>query len=916
MSRPARPRAGVVMLTLPFIASPRSEPVSERRLKPPRGVASALPRHELLEKIRTGLDGQLVILQAPPGFGKTELMLSALRLANEGDQFVWMTLDARDADPRRFLRDLARALEGGALGVLASETPDVETLMRAALGAMRTDQGRVVIFLDDIDAASGPEFNACFAQLLRYAPEDVSIVAAARRRPAFPLARLRMRGLLTEIQARDLAFTSRDCEALLREDASADEAGGLESQVSGWPALARLAAELSREARGAKDRREALAGSHPLFREYVIEEFLPELPPSLRVALGACAVLDEFPLALAVELAGIEFKPELALEIADFAPVIEFVPERAGWVRLNPVLLRVLRDRLLAEPPSALSALHLRASGWFAERGILDKAVHHAALGGDFVLAAEWIGKAGGVNIYLRLGYTVLERLLADLPSAIVDRSPALKLCRAVALSKQGEVQAARAVVDELKRAGARGDDPELRNPVFVTDLAHIDALIDCYEDRGLDEAGVAGLEREVRDDASQDRWRRGWNYNHLCIAYQRQGHLLLARRAGLRALASYRQLKSSYAQVFILAHLGAVLIRGGRVAAASKILRAARRLVAEKHGHDENLAAIVDIASAMAAYLQGEVAEAETSLTSAMPVVSRGEGWVDPFENGFVTLALARLRLQGFEAGLAVLDQAEELAVERDLPRLGLAIAVARVELLARSGLLESALDQMRLLPPLSSDPDRFAMNLEGWPTWRERQDALLTGARLQMLLGKPETAFEMLSYLVAEARERGAGLDVLAGEVRLTEALWAMDRREDALSSLQRSIALARPQDVAQPFLDAGPNYSKVVRAITRRFGMGVFSPDSATFIVRINGLGDRRPAETTAKPDRKVLSEREREVLSCVAADLSNKEIARKLNLSEVTVKFHLKNLFQKLGVGRRNLACAVATAAGLI
>jgi LuxR family maltose regulon positive regulatory protein len=506
--------------------------------------------------------------------------------------------------------------------------------------------------------------------------------------------------------------------------------------------------------------------------------------------------------------------------------------------------------------------------------------------------------------------------LLSALPSAIVDRSPALRLCRAVALSKQGEVQAARAVVDELKRAGERDDDPLLRDPIFVTDLAHIDALIDCYEDRRLDEARVAQLEFEVRDHALQDRWRRGWNYNHLCIAYQRQGDLLRARRAGLRALASYRQQKSSYAQVFILAHLGTLLIREGRVAAAVKILRTADGLVKEKHGTDENLAAIVDIASAMAAYLQGQVLEAESLLTSAMPVVSRGEGWVDPFENGFVTLALARLQLHSFEAGLAVLDQAEELAVERDLPRLALSIVVARTELLARGGLLESAQDQMRVLPPLSRDPERFVMNLEGWPTWRERQDALLTGARLQTLLGRPKSAIEMLSHLVADARERGAGLDVLAGEVRLTEALWAFDQHQDALASLQRSIALARPQEVVQPFIDAGPTYSKVVRAITRRYGLGVFSPDTAAFIVRINGLGERRRAATTSKPDRKILSEREHEVLSCVAADLSNKEIARKLNLSEVTVKFHLKNLFQKLGVSRRNLACAVATAAGLI
>ena len=39
-------------------------------------------------------------------------------------------------------------------------------------------------------------------------------------------------------------------------------------------------------------------------------------------------------------------------------------------------------------------------------------------------------------------------------------------------------------------------------------------------------------------------------------------------------------------------------------------------------------------------------------------------------------------------------------------------------------------------------------------------------------------------------------------------------------------------------------------------------------------------------------------------------SNKQIARSLDVSEVTVKFHLKNIFEKLGVSRRDMAASVA------
>jgi DNA-binding NarL/FixJ family response regulator len=53
---------------------------------------------------------------------------------------------------------------------------------------------------------------------------------------------------------------------------------------------------------------------------------------------------------------------------------------------------------------------------------------------------------------------------------------------------------------------------------------------------------------------------------------------------------------------------------------------------------------------------------------------------------------------------------------------------------------------------------------------------------------------------------------------------------------------------------------------------------------------------------------LTDREEEVLALVASGASNSHIADKLNLSESTVKFHLRNLFAKLGVANRTEAAA--------
>ncbi|MBO0662432.1 response regulator transcription factor [Jiella sp. CQZ9-1] len=118
--------------------------------------------------------------------------------------------------------------------------------------------------------------------------------------------------------------------------------------------------------------------------------------------------------------------------------------------------------------------------------------------------------------------------------------------------------------------------------------------------------------------------------------------------------------------------------------------------------------------------------------------------------------------------------------------------------------------------------------------------------------------------------------------------------------------------PENLIEPFSSEGEALKGVVRAIVRQQGLSAFSAAATEFVNRIIAVDE----DGSFRSKIGILSPREGDVLALLARDLSNKEIARELDIGEPTVKFHVKNLFAKLGVGRRAMAVTVGRTLGLL
>jgi DNA-binding NarL/FixJ family response regulator len=120
------------------------------------------------------------------------------------------------------------------------------------------------------------------------------------------------------------------------------------------------------------------------------------------------------------------------------------------------------------------------------------------------------------------------------------------------------------------------------------------------------------------------------------------------------------------------------------------------------------------------------------------------------------------------------------------------------------------------------------------------------------------------------------------------------------------------------------SGSEESDVIDAAFRRGAAGFIvkriDPSDLAAVIRqvaegtvFYPLGARPGA---AEPVDAGLTERERDILKALADGLSNKQIARQFWLSEQTIKFHLTNIYRKLGVSSRTEAVRHAYERGLI
>ena len=267
---------------------------------PPRPKVVLRPL--LIERLNEGLQRKLILISAPAGFGKTTLVSEWI--AGCGLPVVWLSLDEGDTAPTSFLAYLVAALQTitanigkGVLAVLQSpQPPPIESILTTLLNEITTVPDHFVFVLDDYHLLDSKPVDDALTFLLDHLPPQMHLVIASREDPHLPLARLRVRGQLTELRAADLRFTPNEAADFLNRMMGLNlkdaDIAALDARTEGWIAGLQLAALSMQGLSDTTSFIRAFTGSHHFVLDYLLEEVLHQQSESIQAFLLRTSILD------------------------------------------------------------------------------------------------------------------------------------------------------------------------------------------------------------------------------------------------------------------------------------------------------------------------------------------------------------------------------------------------------------------------------------------------------------------------------------------------------------------------------------------------------------------------------------------------------------------------------------------------
>ncbi|WP_339541691.1 LuxR C-terminal-related transcriptional regulator [Pseudomonas sp. JAI120] len=908
------------MTDLSRIQGPASAviPTLEGRFYRPPLPDGYVLRPRLCERLSAGLEGRLLLVSAPAGFGKSSLAVEFCQGLPAHWQSLWLGLSPRDNEPGRFLERLLEGLQHyfpalgtQSLGLLKMRQRHQPFAFEEWLDGLLDEltvhlstRAPLLLVLDDYHLAQGPVLDRCLQFFLNHLPDGLVLLVTSRQRPDWHLARLRLSRHLLELHEQDLRLTHAESQALLDRHSNSLSGEALDNLIrrsEGWVAGLRFWLLAASEAGNEDALPQSLHGGEGLIRDYLLEEVIDCLPPEVQAFLFDTAPQDRFCSELCDAVREAHDSAEILRYLQAHQVFLVPLDEQGHWYRYHHLFSDLLRTRRASSNVLPAASLHLRACRWFNAQGLIDEAVEQALRAGHLDVAANLVQNLSEEQLLAEQNVGMLLRWKMDLPDSLLISTPRLIVLYSWALGLACQLDAAEELSAYLSRflpaPSATAQRSMLAQWLALSGIIargrgereltqrYCSEALESLPQRRYGQRLVCLSTLSNLAIADGDLWRaRGLNRESLELA-QRVGNPLF------EALAHYDRARVLQARGEILRALDEVRQGQQRLhGLAPQRLYAVRARLSLYEGY---LLLVRNQSEAGIAHLRAGVAEARACRDISVLI-------------GHCVIASFEGRRHDFPRAFAELAEAERLMHIWDVPPIYYLamITLIKCELWLAQGRTDLA-DAWLTRLGQTYNGEKAAAAPEFHP--HLPQHIGLQQAALDAVRHQPQAALERLEELAQRARNSGREMIALMALTQQAQLLLECGQEARARPVLAQAFE-AGAGGALQPFqrlLDGYPDWMR------EQLGKDPQGPLHQSLLALLPAVVT--PEVTTS---HETLSTRELAVLQLIAQGCSNQEISNQLFISLHTVKTHASHINSKLGVERRTQAVARAKAMGLL
>lgn len=853
--------------------------------------APRIERPALLRALLLAQKRPICLVVAGPGYGKTQSL--GLLWRHWPARRVWLTLEPLDSEVENLLPALLQALDAAGVRPPGQPLParwlhepeaaveEAQGWIAAALGADGSD---TVLYLDDVQhILAGSSSLRLLERLLGHLPPRAHVVMAGRAAPPLPWERWRVQGRTVEVGQDQLRMDAGEIGRLfasiygipLSKEAAAELADG----TAGWPAaLLLLQYNLQPRSEAAVlDRLRRAAAPGLGIYEYLLAEVLAELPSEVERFLTASSALPELEPGLCDRLLGRGDSAQILEQLHRSGLFTNRTAAVQACYSYHPLLRQVLRQRLAVEDPEAGPRLAAAAARAYEDRGDPMTAL-------DCWLEAGRYPEAAHLLLYIleTAAFPKVRTLalwLGRFPAPLLESDARLLLARGYIEIRSAHQELAQRLGERaLQLARQAGERTVLVRALTATAIF---ALIAGDRERA---AALLADVRQLLPTGDPFTDTRAMITLNLVLPPDDPLDLLAVLE---QAFSRFVELGAVGEQIQTLASMVQCLLQAGRFREALTRLEKLEVLTANQSDTAAYLETLLGLA--ITHRYRGDYATAERLAESGLAAAVERD---DMDLQWALLLLLCRIQLETgrMAAAWETAERAELLPVKAHVKN-HLELDALRCQLFLAAGDVAAARQAVERALALATGWVREA------PEWLAGVVAMAAGE-----WGQARALIQqMLDHLATGRRYARWRCHLALAYIGLKSGLMGAATLRQHLTEVVR-------QGEAEGYLLIPHHPDMEATVFTACQEAGLHSPYVRAVLRRV------APAPEPAGP-ASALSPREAEVMQLLVQGLTNREIAQRLGISEVTVKTHNQRLFEKLGVRNRTELVARVLSGGI-